>query len=255
MPARAGAYARARCLCALRAPVVARRIGDADADAETDTDTQAVAFGLATGGVLCPDCRPGQPHVATLSGRTLNAIRVLAEPGGAWRDLDASPRARSPVRTTLGHVISHLMGRPPRLSALSRSLTRCPWLSGHRNPIPVAAAAGTAACARPGGPCRDSRLLEHRRRVPLPLAPGDRLVAFEGAHRRGGERQPQPDGRWLSPKKNPHSDPDTINPPTPLILGSNGYKPLSPLKNAEADAEFEVGERLFQQGKFEESPC
>ena len=29
---------------------------------------EAFAFGLATGGVLCPGCRPGQPHVATLSG-------------------------------------------------------------------------------------------------------------------------------------------------------------------------------------------
>jgi DNA repair protein RecO (recombination protein O) len=93
------------------APVVGRRIGDADIDA----DTEAVAFGLATGGVLCPNCRPGQPHVATLSGQTLDAIRVLAAPGGGWRDLDASPRALAPVRTTLGHVISHLLGRRPRL--------------------------------------------------------------------------------------------------------------------------------------------
>ena len=60
--------------------------------------------------------------------------------------------------------------------------------------------------------------------------------------------------RWLTPKTNPHSDPDSINPPTPLILGSNGYKPLTPLKNAEADAEFEAAERLFQQGKFTANP-
>jgi DNA repair protein RecO (recombination protein O) len=74
-----------------------------------------VAFGLATGGVLCPDCRPGQPHVATLSGPTLDAIRTLASPGGGWRDLDPSPSALAPVRTTLGHVLSHLLGRRPRL--------------------------------------------------------------------------------------------------------------------------------------------
>ena len=58
--------------------------------------------------------------------------------------------------------------------------------------------------------------------------------------------------RWLTPKHNPHSDADSINPPSPLILGSHGYKPMEPLKNPEADAEFEVGERFFQQGKFEE---
>jgi DNA repair protein RecO (recombination protein O) len=75
----------------------------------------AVSFGLATGGVLCPDCRPGQPHVATVSGPTLAAIRTLASPGGGWRDLDPSPSALVPVRTTLGHVISHLLGRRPRL--------------------------------------------------------------------------------------------------------------------------------------------
>jgi DNA repair protein RecO (recombination protein O) len=97
------------------APVMARRIGDADANADIDADTEAVAFGLATGGVLCPGCRPGQPHVATLSGRTLGAIRMLAAPGSGWRDLDPSPRALGPVRTTLGQVISHLMGRHPRL--------------------------------------------------------------------------------------------------------------------------------------------
>ncbi|MBV8381686.1 MAG: DNA repair protein RecO C-terminal domain-containing protein [Planctomycetaceae bacterium] len=74
-----------------------------------------MAFGLATGGVLCPECRPGQPHVATLSGRTLEAIRVLASPGSAWRDLDASAATLAPVRTTLGNVISHLLGRRPRL--------------------------------------------------------------------------------------------------------------------------------------------
>ncbi len=41
----------------------------------------SVAFGLSIGGVLCPSCRPGQPHVATLSGETLDALRVLSEPG------------------------------------------------------------------------------------------------------------------------------------------------------------------------------
>lgn len=75
----------------------------------------AVAFGLATGGVLCPACRPGQPHVATLSGRTLDALRALASPGSAWRQLDPAPGTLGPVRATLGAVISHLLGRRPRM--------------------------------------------------------------------------------------------------------------------------------------------
>jgi DNA repair protein RecO (recombination protein O) len=80
-----------------------------------DARGDAVAFGLATGGVLCPECRPGQPHVATLSGRTLDAIRVLASPGRAWRDLDPAPALLAPVRATLGAVLSHLLGHRPRL--------------------------------------------------------------------------------------------------------------------------------------------
>src|SRR5262249_3225775 len=49
--------------------------------------------------------------------------------------------------------------------------------------------------------------------------------------------------RWLTPKKNPHADPDSINPPSTLILGSNGYKPMQAPKNPEADAELQAAER------------
>ena len=83
--------------------------------AEVEGRGESVAFGLATGGVLCPACRPGQPHVATLSGRTLEAIRTLAEPGRAWRDLDLNAAALVPIRSTVGAVICHVLGRRPRL--------------------------------------------------------------------------------------------------------------------------------------------
>jgi outer membrane protein assembly factor BamD (BamD/ComL family) len=59
--------------------------------------------------------------------------------------------------------------------------------------------------------------------------------------------------RWLTPKRNPHSDPDAINPPSTLMLGSNGYKPMQAPKNPEAEAEFQRAETLFQQGKLEEA--
>ncbi len=75
----------------------------------------AFAFGLATGGVLCPSCRPGEPHVATVSGRTIEALRVLAAPGSSWRSLDPAAAAIAPVRNTLGAVISHHLGHRPRL--------------------------------------------------------------------------------------------------------------------------------------------
>jgi DNA repair protein RecO (recombination protein O) len=82
---------------------------------EVDPSGDAFAFGLATGGVICPECRPGQPHVATLSGRTLGAIRTLSEPGSAWKRLELDPPALAPVRATLGAVISHVIGHRPRL--------------------------------------------------------------------------------------------------------------------------------------------
>ena len=82
---------------------------------EIDAVGDAFAFGLATGGVLCASCRPGEPHVATLSGRTLDAIRVLGSPGDAWRSPGFAETPLGPVRATLGAVISHHLGRRPRM--------------------------------------------------------------------------------------------------------------------------------------------
>lgn len=76
---------------------------------------EALAFGLATGGLICPACRPGQPHVVTLSGRTLDALRALAAPGAAWRGLTGDPSAITAARATVGAVVSHQIGRRPRL--------------------------------------------------------------------------------------------------------------------------------------------
>jgi DNA repair protein RecO (recombination protein O) len=80
-----------------------------------DKASPEVAFGLATGGVLCPACRPGQPHVVMLAGATLDALRALASPGPAWRSLALDPAAMAPIRSTLGAVFSHILGRRPRL--------------------------------------------------------------------------------------------------------------------------------------------
>ena len=80
-----------------------------------DEQGEAVAFGLATGGVLCPSCRPGHTFVATLSGTTLRALRVLSSPGSAWRAPEWRAVADGPVRETLGAVISHHLGARPRL--------------------------------------------------------------------------------------------------------------------------------------------
>jgi len=78
-------------------------------------DQEDVAFGLSIGGVLCPDCRPGQPHVATLSASTLETIRLLATPGRGWTALWGRDDRLEEVRRTIGGVLSHVIGRPPRL--------------------------------------------------------------------------------------------------------------------------------------------
>jgi DNA repair protein RecO (recombination protein O) len=82
---------------------------------EVEAKGDTFAFGLATGGILCAGCRTGQPHVATLSGRTLQAIRVLASPGNAWRDPEFGSGTLGSVRATVGAVISHHLGRRPRM--------------------------------------------------------------------------------------------------------------------------------------------
>lgn len=83
-----------------------------------DTMAELVWFGLATGGVLCDACRTFQSYVAALSARDLEAIRVLASPGRAWRELDASSAGLATARETVGAVISHVLGHRPRLRPL-----------------------------------------------------------------------------------------------------------------------------------------
>jgi DNA repair protein RecO (recombination protein O) len=77
-----------------------------------------VSFGLSTGGVLCQACRPGQPHVVSLPERDLQAIRILASPGSAWRELGFRPRQLVAAREAIGAVVSHARGRRSHLRPL-----------------------------------------------------------------------------------------------------------------------------------------
>ena len=67
---------------------------------------------------LCASCGPGMPHVARLSVKDVEAIRVLASPGNGWRDLDTGRGAFAPSSETLGAVIGHVLGHRPRLRHL-----------------------------------------------------------------------------------------------------------------------------------------
>jgi DNA repair protein RecO (recombination protein O) len=77
-----------------------------------------VSFGLALGGLLCATCRPGQPHVAVLRPRDVEAIRILASPGREWRALNARRGGLAPAHETIGAVLSHVLGHRPRLRSL-----------------------------------------------------------------------------------------------------------------------------------------
>jgi len=77
-----------------------------------------VSLGLTSGGILCDACRPGQPHVVALSVENLEAIRILARPGDAWRKLDVRQRRFAPARDAIGALVSHVLGHRPRLRPL-----------------------------------------------------------------------------------------------------------------------------------------
>jgi DNA repair protein RecO (recombination protein O) len=77
-----------------------------------------VLFGEACGGVACTQCRPGLPHVTTLAASDLAAIRILASPGSAWRDLGGGTGSLAQARDTVGAVIGHVLGHRPRLRRL-----------------------------------------------------------------------------------------------------------------------------------------
>ncbi len=52
-----------------------------------------------------------------LSSTTLEAMRILASPGRAWRELALEARGSraGTVRQTVGAVISHVLGHRPKV--------------------------------------------------------------------------------------------------------------------------------------------
>jgi len=86
--------------------------------AALDPSGKETWFGLVSGGVLCDACRTGQPHVVALSAGELQAIRALASPGDAWRELDPGSAGLTRARETVGAMMSHVLGHRPRLRPL-----------------------------------------------------------------------------------------------------------------------------------------
>ncbi|MDE2509068.1 MAG: DNA repair protein RecO [Planctomycetota bacterium] len=81
-----------------------------------EIDADMVAFGPGTGGLLCGECRVGQPGVFELRRGALAGLRSLASPGPSWRALDATPGAIQPLRDALDAVVAHALGHQARLA-------------------------------------------------------------------------------------------------------------------------------------------
>jgi DNA repair protein RecO (recombination protein O) len=68
-------------------------------------------FSPSAGGALCPVCGPSAPDRRAVSADGLTTLRALADEGAPG--LPAAVRGE--VRQLLGHAVSHVLGRRPRL--------------------------------------------------------------------------------------------------------------------------------------------
>ena len=97
-----------------------------------------VAFGMLSGGVLCPRCRPGQRSVVSVSGAALRELRMLAEGVQSPKSNDQSPKLETrnaeletrnleakvlgEIRGLMNNYLAHHLGHKLRMHAyLGRS--------------------------------------------------------------------------------------------------------------------------------------
>jgi DNA repair protein RecO (recombination protein O) len=79
-----------------------------------ELDRAYLAFGAAAGGVLCGRCQGTQREKRPLSREAWELLRTFAAPGDEWK-WARNAAARAEVRQVLGHYVTYLMGRRPRL--------------------------------------------------------------------------------------------------------------------------------------------
>ena len=73
-----------------------------------------VALAPTAGGALCPDCRPGQRQVVSVSAAAWNTMRVFA--AATANELpELAAGTRGEVRGVLNHYLAHHLGHRPRL--------------------------------------------------------------------------------------------------------------------------------------------
>jgi DNA repair protein RecO (recombination protein O) len=73
-----------------------------------------LAFSAAAGGVVCKGCQARQRERRSLSPGAWQLLRALAEPGGDW-NRTWNDAVRKEVRQVLGHYVTYLLGRRPRM--------------------------------------------------------------------------------------------------------------------------------------------
>jgi len=83
-----------------------------------------IAFGMLDGGVLCEQCRRGKRAVVSVTADCLAALRLLAATTDAWRSLELPPVVDSEVRAVMNTMLSHFLGRRPRVAPLLQPRSR-----------------------------------------------------------------------------------------------------------------------------------
>ena len=77
-------------------------------------ERERLAFSAAAGGVLCVRCQGVLREKRLLSPEAWELLRVFAAAGDEWMR-PRSVAVRAEVRQVLGHYVTYLMGRRPRL--------------------------------------------------------------------------------------------------------------------------------------------
>ena len=83
-----------------------------------------IAFAMLDGGVVCEQCRRGKRAVVSVSADCLAALRLLAAAPDAWRSLALPPPIDGEVRAVMNTMLSHLLGRRPRVAPLLQPRSR-----------------------------------------------------------------------------------------------------------------------------------
>jgi DNA repair protein RecO (recombination protein O) len=83
-----------------------------------------IAFGMHDGGVLCDQCRRGKRAVVSVSADAIAALRLLAAAPDAWKSLALPPPVDSEVRAVMNTMLSHLLGKRPRVAPLLQPRSR-----------------------------------------------------------------------------------------------------------------------------------